>query len=138
MLDPQKSFLSQKAVQLPWYLRSTSTKLSLKLTLNGNTMFRELGAHANQISLMISAIVSLRGLSILQPVYCHNSNTPTAISAKPTCTETVCQKGLFSVSKFAQFHHVELVKTTKSLVLTAQTFCSKTAVLAKLYSVVQV
>jgi len=35
---------------------------------------------------MISAIVFLRGLNILQPVYCHNSNTIIAISAEPMCT----------------------------------------------------
>lgn len=87
---------------------------------------------------MISAIVSLRGLNILQSVYCHNSNTTMALSAEPMCTETVLQKGLFSISKLAQFPHILLIKSTKYPILTTQTLYSKMAILAKLYRVVQV
>lgn len=54
------------------------------------------------------------------------------------CREWYAKKEFFYINKFGQFPFVILVKPTKYLALTAQTFCSKMPVLEKLFSVVQV
>lgn len=91
------------------HLGLASTRLSFKLTFKRGTVLGELGAHASYISFMILAIVSLKGLNILQSVSIIKINIHHGCMSRTHVHKIICQKGFFYINKFELFPFALLV-----------------------------